>query len=56
MVLVIVDRNRYNKWKALFDYCYEHREELEKQGKMRALVLCLQRHWREAVKDIPNWF
>lgn len=56
MVLVVIDRNRYLEWKALFDYLYEHREGLEIEGKMRALVLCLQRHWQEAVKEVPDDF
>lgn len=56
MVLITIDCNRYLEWKALFDYISENREELERRDRMRALVLCLQQHWQEAVKDIPDWF
>ncbi len=56
MVLIVIDRNRYLEWKALLDYLYEHREELETKDRMRALVLCLQRHWQEAIMEIPNDF
>lgn len=56
MVLVIVDHNRYLEWKALLDYCRDNRDELEKKGRMTALVLCLQRHWQEAIKEVPDDF
>ena len=56
MVLVTIDHNRYMEWRALYDYLYEHWEELEVEGKMRALVLCLQRHWQKAVIEIPEDF
>lgn len=54
--MVLVDHNRYLEWKALFDYLSEHREKLKAEGKMRALVLCLQRHWQAIRTEIPDDF
>ena len=41
---------RYDEWKALFDYCCENRLELETSGRMRAFVFCLQRHWQDMLR------
>lgn len=54
--LVIIDQGRYNEWEAISDYCYEHREWLEKTGRMSAMVLCMQKHWQMAVVDVPDDF
>lgn len=42
--------DRYLEWRALFGYCCEHREELESEGRMTAMVFCLQGHWRNMVE------
>jgi len=54
--LVLIDHNRFLEWEALFSYLNENREELEAQGRMTALTLCLQRHWADISKEIPDWF
>jgi len=56
LVLVIVDHNRFLEWRLLLEYLRDNEEELVKKGRMTALVLCLQRHWQEAVKEVPDWF
>ena len=56
MVLVVIDHDRYHEWKALYNFCCEHRIELEEMDRMKALVLCMQRHWQEAVKEVPDDF
>ena len=56
LVLVVVNHEKYLEWKVLFDYLCENRDKLERQGRMTALVLCLQRHWQDAVKEIPDSF
>jgi hypothetical protein len=50
---MITWQDRYAEWKALLDYLSEHREELEKNGRMRALVICLQRHYVD-MKRLKN--
>lgn len=40
-------QDRYQEWKALYNYCRENEEELEQSGRMRALVFCLQAHWQD---------
>lgn len=41
---------RYREWRALFEYCCENRLELEEKGRMRAFILCLQRHWQDMMR------
>ena len=33
-------------WGGLFDYCYANIKELEQARRMRGLVICLQKIWR----------
>jgi len=54
--LVLIDQNRLLEWKALLSYLREHRQELEIQGKMTALVLCLQMHWQTIKTEMPDEF
>lgn len=44
---MITWQERFKEWSGLFDYCCENKEELIKEGKMKALVLCLQIKWRD---------
>ena len=41
---------RFREWRVLLDYLIEHREELEAKGRIRVLVLCLQRHWQDMLR------
>ena len=40
--MVLINHNRLLEWKALLYYLCEHRERLETEGKMKALVLLIQ--------------
>jgi hypothetical protein len=55
-LVLTINHNRYIEWECLFNYLCEYRDELEKKDRMRALVLCLQRHWQDVVNEIPEWF
>ncbi len=43
-------KDRYLEWRALYEWACEHRLELERTGKMRAITLCLQAHWADMLK------
>ena len=45
--------NRFQEWFALWQYCRENREELERRGIMIALVYALQRHWAKVIETEP---
>lgn len=48
--------DRRNEWVALYNYAYENYVELEAKGRMKAVTICLQRHWRDMVrmKEVVN--
>lgn len=47
---MLKSKTRFQEWRALYDYCYENREALEKRGLMKPFVLCMQAHWHEALR------
>lgn len=43
-------QERRGEWGLLFDWCHSNCEELEATGRMRGLVLCLQKIWQDAMR------
>jgi hypothetical protein len=45
---MVTYQERMAEWKALYDFAYENYVELEAKGRMKAITLCMQRHWQDA--------
>lgn len=43
-------QERYDEWGRLLDWCRLNCAELEAKGRMRGLVICMQKIWRDMTK------
>ena len=50
MNLPLTWQDQRQNWGDLLTYCYDKREELESTGRMRGLVICMQKIWGDCSK------